>query len=68
MKFNYTHGNKAKYMVNLYGWDVEDHYYCDTYKAAKKLFDSIRERDHEEGTVLSITDLTKDIRKEFVRF
>lgn len=68
MKFDYTHGNKAKYIVSIYGWNVADHYYCDSYKGAKQLFDSIKSEKHEEGTILSLSDSIKDVRKEFVRF
>lgn len=68
MRFDYTHGNKAKYMVSLYGFNVEDHYYCDTYKGAKAVYDGLLGASHAKGTVLSLSDLTKDVRKEFKRF
>lgn len=68
MNFNYTHGNKTKYIVSLYGWNVEDHYYCDTYKGAKRIFDSIKGKKHESGTTLTIADAVKYVRKEFIKF
>ena len=68
MRFDYTHGNRAKYIVSLYGWNVGDHYYCDSYKQAKRIFDDIKNREHEKGTTLSLSDIAKDIRKEFMKF
>ena len=68
MRFDRTSGKEARYMVTLYGWNVEDHYYCDSYKAAKKIFDGISHKDHEKGVALSIYDMKKDIRKAFIKF
>ena len=41
MRFDRTSGKEARYMVTLYGWNVEDHYYCDSYKTAKKILKNI---------------------------
>ena len=68
MRFDYTHGNGAKYIVTLYGCNVEDHYYLDTYKDAKRLFERIKGGKHEKGTALSLSDIVKDHRKEFYKF
>ncbi len=68
MRFDKTNGKEARYMVTLYGWNVEDHYYCDSYKAAKMIFDEISHKDHEKGVALSIYDMKKDIRKAFIKF
>lgn len=68
MNFDYTHGRGAKYLVSLYGFNVEDRYYCDTYKEAKRIFKAIKDSKQTEGTVLSLTDMVKDFRKEFIKF
>jgi hypothetical protein len=68
MRFDYTHGKGAKYLVSLYGFNVEDKYYCDTYKEAKRIFNSIKMGKHAEGTVVSLTDMQKDYRKMFFKF
>ena len=68
MKFDCTHGKKAKYLVSLYGWNVEDKWYCNTYGEAKRIFNEIKSVYQSSGTILSLTDMVKDIRKEFVRF
>ena len=68
MRFDRTNGKEARYMVTLYGWNIEDHYYCDSYKIAKKIFDEISHKYHEKGVALSIYDMKKDIRKAFIKF
>ena len=68
MRFDRTNGKEVRYMVTLYGWNVEDHYCCDSYKTAKKIFDEISHKDHEKGVALSIYDMKKDIRKAFIKF
>ena len=54
----------ARYMVSLYGWNVEDHYYYHYFNKAKKLYESLK-AEQKPGTTLSIYDIAKDIRKEF---
>ena len=68
MRFDCTHGNKAKYIVSLYGWDVEDHFYCDTFKNAKRIFNIAKGTKFRKGTALSLYNIQKDIRKEYVKF
>ena len=65
MKFNYTHGNEAKYMVSVYGWNISDYYYCHEYKQAKELFNKLKELVKDAS--ISIYDIKKDIRKEFAK-
>lgn len=67
MRFDHTKGKTARYVVTLYGWNVEDHSYFHYYKEAKSLFDRLK--GHQDcGTVLSIYDLSKDVRKDFIKF
>lgn len=72
MKFDYTHGNEAKYMVSRYGWATQDQYYVDSMATAKKLFEALKGRNEWKSTSsewksISIYDLKKDVRKAFVR-
>lgn len=67
MRFDHTRGKTAKYVVNLYAWNVEDHSYFHYYKEAKALFDRLKKKQ-DNGTTLSIYDLQKDERKAFARF
>lgn len=67
MRFDYTHGNEAKYMVSLYGWNVQDYYYYASYKDAKEAFKNIQSEGHKD-VALSLWDLKKDVRKEYVKF
>ena len=64
MRFDRTEGKTERYVVSLYGENVEDHYYYHYYNKAKKLYESMR-GEQKPGTVLSIYDVEKDIRKEF---
>lgn len=68
MRFDRTNGKNARYMVNIYGNSVEDHYYYHYYKDADGMFNSLLRIPHEKGTIISIYDLQKDIRKAFQRF
>ena len=68
MRFDCTNGKTARYIVSVYNWNIDDHSYYHYYKDAKILFDKLKARDFENGTVISIYDLIKDQRKEFIRF
>lgn len=67
MKFDYTKGKKARYLVNIYGWNASDQYYFHYFREAKEMFNNIKEKSLKEGRSVSIYDLTKDIRKEFAK-
>ena len=58
MKFDYTKGQEAKYMVSTYRWNGEDKYYVHSMETAEKLFEELK-RDFNEG-IISIYDLEKD--------
>lgn len=68
MTFDYTNGEKAKYMVSVYAWNVEDRYIYHTYKEAKAMFDKVSHSSLEEGTSVSLYDMIKDIKKAFYKF
>lgn len=67
MKFNYTRGKEARYMVHVYAWNVNDMYYVHYYKDARRLYESILTGTLESGTAVSIYDIKKDIRKAFYK-
>ena len=67
MRFDYTQGKKAKYIVSVHSWNVSDHYYCNCYKQAKELFDKLRENKEFKGRTVSVYDLKNDIQKNFAK-
>ena len=67
MKFDYTKGKSAKYMVSLYGWNVQDRYYFHYMKEAKDTFEQIKANHLKAGLIASIYDLKTDERKAFAR-
>lgn len=64
MRFDYTDGKKAKYIVNHYNWNVEDHSYYHSYSEAKEAFERLK-KVVQKGGVVSIYDMEKDVRKAF---
>ena len=67
MRFDYTQGRPAKYLVSVYAFNVHDLYFYADYKAAKAGFNELGKTPHDRGTVLSLYDLKNDVRKEFTR-
>lgn len=69
MKFDRTKGKKARYLVSVYGWNVEDRYYYHYYREAKALFNEIKGKrtTSGNGNVVSVYDIEKDVRKDFAR-
>lgn len=68
MRFDYTKGQSAKYLVSVYYGMLEDHYYFHYYKDAKKLFEDLKSKKEDlGGASVSINDLEKDIRKDYAR-
>ena len=61
MKFNYTHGKTARYIVSLYKFNCNDKYYCHYYTDAERIFNSIISRE-KDGTC-SIYDLRTNALK-----
>ena len=65
MTFDYTHGQEAKYMVHIYRGFCNDRLYFHSYNEAKKAFEKAKET--EKDASISIYNVSKDERKEFVR-
>lgn len=68
MKFDFTHGKKARYMVGVHRWNADDHIYFHYYKDAKNKFDELRNRSLAEGTSINLYDMDNDVRKMYYRF
>lgn len=67
MKFDCTDGKPAKYAVRKYSWNVNDTFYYSDYKSAKAKLNELATTTKEKGTALSLYDINKDIRKEFIK-
>lgn len=74
MRFDYTHGKEARYVVVLYSLTgfSSDHYYFHEYRKAKEFFKQACETEQAretESTVeaISVYDMKRDIRKDFCR-
>ena len=65
MEFDYTNGNKPRYLVSFYGGDVKDKWYYDKYRKAKEKFNEVKKRQ-SRGTILSLIDVVRNARKEFI--
>lgn len=65
MRFDYTKGKSARYLVSLHGWDVVDRYYFHYFKEAKDLFEQVKANQLKEGHKVSIYDLKTDELKAF---
>ena len=69
MRFDFTKGKTAVYMVSIYTPDgCDDHLYYHYYKEAMEKFQKLKNSEHyEKGTSFSIYDMNKDVRKEYCR-
>ena len=66
MKFNYTKGEEARYLVMVYMELGDDQYYYHTYREAKAKFEALKEDESlEDGAHLSIYDMINDVRKDY---
>ena len=67
MKFDFTKGKSAKYMVSIYMPDgCHDQLYYHYYREAKTKLDKLSTCGHyERGTVISLYDIKNDIRKDY---
>lgn len=75
IKVDFTNGEKANYMVNLYIWDEESgmlskgyHMYYHSFAEAKSKFKELSDQPMGSNTVISVYDMHKDIRKLFKKF
>lgn len=66
MKFDYTKGETAKYIVNVYYpvWS-DDHYYYHSYKDSMEKFNQLKE--NRTDVRISVYDLKNDIRKAYAK-
>jgi len=69
MKFNFTKGKSANYIVSIYEPDgCHDQLYYHYHREAKDKLNELKGSGcYEKGTIISLYDIHKDIRKEFVR-
>lgn len=67
MRFDRTQGKEARYLVGVYGWNVQDYYYYHEYREAKAMFEQLKAHKWAKGTALHITDMKRDVRKDYVR-
>ena len=66
MKFDYTHGKPARYLVAITWWNGRDLYYFNAYRGAINLYNTIlTNNDYPTGSAISLYDIRKDVRKEF---
>lgn len=65
MRFDFTHGKPAKYMVSLYGWNVEDHIYFSEWEAARDCFER-KKGNITAGQSLSLVDMANDFQMQYV--
>lgn len=64
MRFDYTNGKSAQYIVSRYSGLTEDHMYFHYYGEAKKMYDKL-EKTADRGVTVSLYDMIKDVRKAF---
>lgn len=67
MRFDYTKGKEAKYLVGIHGENFGDQYYFHYYKEAKAMFDKMKENHRGSGVALNLYDMTNDVRKAFLK-
>lgn len=66
MKFDYTEGKKATYMISVHWWNGGDQYYFGGYRKAKEHFNKLAE-NVKDGVSISLYDMKKDTKKDFVK-
>ena len=64
MKFDYTKGKTARYMVSAYRWNGSDQYYLHYYKEAKQIFELMKTHESED-TIITIYDMKTDTCKDY---
>lgn len=67
MRFDYTHGEKARYMVSIYAWNVNDHYYFHSFKDASQFFEKAKKDYEGRDYFIGLNDLRRDIRKDWAK-
>ena len=62
MRFDYTHGEKARYVVSVYGELVNDSYFFADYEKAKKMFGEISDEYTDkpnQRVIIAVWDIKK---------
>ena len=69
MKFDFTKGKTAKYLVSIYmPCGCNDQLYYHYYKEAKEKFKTLCNCGHyDAGTRFGLYDMTKDVRKDYAK-
>lgn len=70
MRFDYTKGAEARYMVSLHEELTYDCYYFGNYQSAKRFYDGAvaeARSAKRENLSISLTDIIKDVRKAFTK-
>ena len=68
MKFDYTHGKKAKYMVSFHTELIGDQYYFSDFHNANEMFKRMANEEREKGTAVSLYDMATDTRKKYHKY
>lgn len=68
MRYDYTKGKEARYILSVNRWNGSDYLYFHEYSEAKRAFEKHKLIVEEYGTSLNIYDLKKDVRKCHYRF
>lgn len=65
MRFDYTEGKVANYLVSAHYETVSDYYYFHYLKAANEVFERIvNNHNPKERIIIALDDLVKDKRKK----
>ena len=67
MIFDLSYGLLPKYLVHVYGWNVDDRYYFHYYNKAREKFTQLVSLHNGKGYAISISDLATDTRKDFFK-
>ena len=67
MRFYYNKEKEPKYMVSLYAWNIEDHWYYDNMRQAKDKVMNLTETEWESDVTISLHNMRRDERKIFIK-
>ena len=67
MRFDFTKGKEPRYLVQVYAEWGNDQFYYYYFKEAMEKFRKLKEKEWGIGTIITVYDMVKDIRKEYVR-
>ena len=67
MRFDYSKGKEARYLVAIHYETTDDYYFFHYYADAKLLFKNCKENNGAKIRTLVLSDLKLDVRKDFFR-